>query len=291
MNKNNYWRLIRSGHNPGSYNMALDEALLEIYGAVQAQGETPPAILRFYGWNPACLSIGYAQKAEREVDFEGVQKLGVDWVRRPTGGRAILHESTELTYSLVASTEQSEVAGSVLESYRLISEALLSGLKFLNIEAENAGKENSKVHAATAACFDAPSAYEITIGGRKVIGSAQARRGNTLLQQGTILVEVDVVRLFTALKPPLKQSKEEAIEQVSARLTSLSEALSRPVGFSEAETAFIAGFSHTFNIELRESALTPQEAELAAKLTAEKYSGMEWNMTRQRPTPVFRETR
>ena len=155
--------------------MALDEALLQHYVNSLVKGEHPAPTLRFYGWQPPCLSLGYAQRAEREVDFEGCTRLGVDWVRRPTGGRAILHDWSELTYSLTAMEHEPYLKGGVLESFRKISGALVEGLHRLGVEAETAGKEARG--ASTAACFDAPSAYEITFGGRKLIGSAQARTG------------------------------------------------------------------------------------------------------------------
>ncbi len=269
--------------------MALDEALLEEFLIAQDQGENPPPTLRFFGWQPACLSLGYAQKAEREVDLAGCERLGIDWVRRPTGGRAILHETSELTYSLVASTDDPLLQGGILESYRKISAALLVGLQKLGVGAEAASDEQRKVSSnpATAACFDAPSAYEITFEGRKVIGSAQARRGNALLQQGTILLTVDVERLFTALKPPLSLSREAAIAQVESRLTSLSAALGRNISYAEAEAAFIQGFSEHFNLNFIQSLPTIAETERANNLVSEKYANPAWNMTRQRPAPAF----
>ncbi len=284
------WRLVLSGHSPGAWNMALDEALLESCITALARGEKPAPIIRFYGWQPACLSLGYAQKVEREVDLEGCAALGVDWVRRPTGGRAILHEATELTYTLVAPVDNEQVGGSVLESYRKISEGLLVGVQNLGITATTAGKEQSEAgkNPATSACFDAPSAYEITHTGRKLIGSAQARRGGVLLQQGTILVTVDVARLFTALKPPLRQTREEAIQQVSARLTSLEQISGRVVAFEEAAQAFIRGLETHFGVTLQPHELSAEEQQLTARLVAEKYTNPDWNFTRQRPTPAFR---
>jgi len=285
-NKNN-WRLIRSGHNSGAWNMALDEALLESYLAQHLNNEKPLPIIRFYSWQPACLTLGYAQRAEREVDFDGCKNLSVDWVRRPTGGRAILHESSELTYSVIAAGDEPEILGGILESYRRISAALLVGLKNLGIEASLAGKENAKVVANTAACFDAPSAYEVTYQGRKVIGSAQARRGNVMLQQGTILVSVDMERLFTALKPPPRLNRAEAIEQVGARLCSISQILGYEIAFEEIERTFISGFAEGLGVNLLEDTVTPSENELAARLLTEKYNNLTWNMTRQRPAPIF----
>src|SRR5215213_5352705 len=166
--------------------MALDEALWQEFAASLERSEQPAPILRFYGWQPAALSLGYAQRAEREVNFKACEEMGIEWVRRPTGGRAILHDHAELTYSLVGSVEDPQFSGGVLESYRKISGALVEGLRRLGVEAEMAEKDRrGHADALTSACFDAPSAYEITWQGRKIIGSAQARQRGALLQQGT----------------------------------------------------------------------------------------------------------
>lgn len=283
------WRLIRSGRHPGAYNMALDEALWQQFGGQVEAGQTPAPVLRLYGWEPAALSLGYAQRAEREVDFEACERLGVDWVRRPTGGRAILHDRGELTYSLVAACNDPHFSGGVLESYRKISGALVKGLGNLGVAAELAGKERRGADGAvTAACFDAPSAYEVTWQERKIIGSAQARRKDVLLQQGTILLTVDLEKLFTVLKPPARSSRAEAIAQVASRLTSIEEARGGPVSFSQAEEAFAVAFAEHFEVNLSPASPGAAEIALAQQLTLAKYANLAWNMERQRPTPAFR---
>ncbi|MEW5933385.1 MAG: biotin/lipoate A/B protein ligase family protein, partial [Bacillota bacterium] len=122
------WRLIRDGYHDGATNMAVDEAIM----LAHARGEVPPT-LRFYGWRPPALSLGYAQKAEREVDLEACRRAGVDVVRRPTGGRAVLHDR-EVTYSVVISTAL--FPGSVVETYRRLSAGLVEGLRLLGLQAE-----------------------------------------------------------------------------------------------------------------------------------------------------------
>lgn len=288
----NDWRLLLSGREAGASNMALDEALLQSYSNRLASSSPPfPApILRFYGWLPACLSLGYAQKAEREVNFEACRQLGVDWVRRPTGGRAILHDHDELTYSLVGACGDPLFGSGILDSYYRISQALLEGLQRLGVQAEVAPKVSSHQAAGTtAACFDAPSSYEITFGGRKLIGSAQSRSGAAFLQQGTILLRVDVQKLFQVLNPPQRLSRAAAIEQVSQRLTSIMAARGRIVDFGEAQAAFIAGFEAYFNIHLTPSQPTSTELEFARRLRLEKYANPAWNMERQRPRPVLHQ--
>lgn len=283
------WRLLKSGRDTGANNMALDEALLQEYSAIFPQSPAPPPTLRFYGWSPACLSLGYAQRAEREVNFEACKRLGIDWVRRPTGGRAILHDAGELTYSLTASINDPLFSGGVLETYRKISGGLLEGLGLLGARASLAGKEaRGSDGGGSAACFDAPSAYEITFEGKKLVGSAQARRGSAFMQQGTILLAVDVPKLFEVLNPPPRRTRQEAISQVSLRLTALNEVLNRPVNYEEAQEAFAAGFASHFGVELKEDRPGPFEEELAGRLKQEKYENLTWNLQKQRPLPAFR---
>lgn len=124
------WRFIRSGKCSPAYNMAVDEAVLTMH----SEGRVPPT-LRFYGWNPATLSIGYFQKADEEVEFAELEAKGLGFVRRPTGGRAVLHDQ-ELTYSMIVSEDYPGMPRSVTEAYRVLSEGLLHGFRRLGLQAE-----------------------------------------------------------------------------------------------------------------------------------------------------------
>ena len=119
------WYFINSGPCRPSYNMALDEALLDWH----SNGEIPP-VIRFYEWNPATLSIGYFQEAMKEINLQAVKEQGLGFVRRPTGGRAVLHEA-ELTYSIIVSENYSDMPQTVTEAYRVLSEGLLIGFQNL----------------------------------------------------------------------------------------------------------------------------------------------------------------
>ncbi len=123
------WRFIDSGNCPPSYNMALDEALLEWH----SKGFIPPTI-RFYGWNPATLSVGYFQKVKKEINMAKVKEYGLGFVRRPTGGRGVLHDQ-ELTYSVIVSEEHPAMPESVTEAYRVISAGILEGFKYVGLDA------------------------------------------------------------------------------------------------------------------------------------------------------------
>lgn len=266
-------RLILDNANDGFTNMAVDEAILEACIA----GEVPLTV-RFYRWQPPCLSIGYFQRAGREVDLAGCRALGVDWVRRPTGGRAILHDR-ELTYSIVAREDDPAVSGSILESYRKISTALVAGLRRLGLPAEMSPPRAHPQTVRTAACFDAPSDYEVTIHGRKVIGSAQVRRSGALLQHGAILLEVDLDRQVGVLIPPPGMTREALAVHLRSRLIALGEALGRPLPPEELAQALRAGFEETWGVELLEGELTPAERLRVAALR-EKYRSPAWNERR-----------
>ena len=188
------WRLIMSGLADGPSNMAVDEAITEAVAA----GENPPS-LRFYGWQPACLSLGYRQPWT-VVDTERCVAAGWDVVRRPTGGRAILHVD-ELTYSVIAPAGDPRVKGGILESYRRLSEALADGLIMLGLASAEAPPDPGTTLPAGLVCFDGPSNYEISHKGRKLVGSAQVRKKNVVLQHGTLPLIGDVGRVERCNRP------------------------------------------------------------------------------------------
>ena len=175
----NQWRLIIDPPASGSWNMAVDDALLE---AAQEDGYLPT--LRLYSWNPPCLSLGHAQHI-REVDQEALKKMGWDLVRRPTGGRAILHID-ELTYSITGNAEQPILQGGILESYQKISQAFIQMLQKYSLDPRSREESQQAKNQIEPVCFEIPSNYEITVAGKKIIGSAQARRKNAILQHGAI---------------------------------------------------------------------------------------------------------
>lgn len=166
----------------GFFNMALDEALMESV----REGGAP--ILRFYRWSPACLSLGRNQPARDVYDRAALKRLGIDVVRRPTGGRAVLH-ARELTYSVVAPAEW---GGGPRESYRRINRALAAGLRRLGVPASIQGDSGARAPVPSAEpCFRAPVEGEVVAAGRKLIGSAQVREGRVMLQHGSLLLHDD----------------------------------------------------------------------------------------------------
>lgn len=273
------WRYIDSGNCSPAFNMALDEALLEWH----SEGKIPPTI-RFYGWNPATLSIGYFQKAEKEIDLVAVKKYGLGFVRRPTGGRGVLHDQ-ELTYSVIVSEEHPEMPKTVTEAYRVISEGILEGFKNLGLDAyfaiprtdeEKAGLKSPR----SAVCFDAPSWYELVVEGRKVAGSAQTRQKGVILQHGSILLDLDEDMLFDLFKYPNDRVKERMQRAFKNKAVATNSLRKEPVTIEEAKKAFKEGFEKGLQIDLEPYELTSEEMEYVNQLAKEKYESDEWNFKR-----------
>ncbi|MBA3471579.1 MAG: lipoate--protein ligase family protein [Herpetosiphonaceae bacterium] len=259
-------RLIISPPLDGPTNMALDHALARSVGAGQA-----PLTLRLYRWRPACLSLGYFQRL-REIKLAACQAAGVDVVRRPTGGRAILH-ADELTYSLAAPATHPRLSGRVLDSYRVISAALLAGLQQLGVAAEWAA--TAAAGATSAACFDTPADYEITVAGRKLVGSAQTRTSGAILQHGTLLLSADVDQLYALLDLPGLSAAD-----LAARMIALDEASGRSISFEQAAEGLIAGFTQAWGASFARSAPTAAEWQLAEQLRADRYANPAWTERR-----------
>jgi lipoate-protein ligase A len=256
------WRLLIDAPASGAWNMAVDEVLLDGVGA----GTAPPT-LRFYEWSPACLSLGYFQAFE-VVDLDGCRALGVEVVRRPTGGRAILHDS-ELTYSLALPASVLGHDGGVLPSYYRLSLALQEGLRRLGVPATLA-PESAASSAAThgPVCFDRPSAHEILLHGCKLVGSAQVRRGGGLLQHGSILIEPRIDKLTACLRLP------DGVGGIEAGVAGLAEAgVTDP---AQIATAIGRAFAARFDVSLVEAALRPDELAAAEALADTKYRSAGW---------------
>ncbi len=264
------WRVIEHKPAQGAWNMAVDEAILEsVY-----QGGSRPT-LRLYAWKPACLSLGLAQPFS-EVDTHALIANGWDLVRRPTGGRAILH-TDELTYAVIAQETEPRVRGGVLESYLRLSHALLESLKLLGLypEANEKDTDNQR-KTPNPVCFEVPSNYEITVKGLKLIGSAQARRKEGILQHGAIPLGGDLTRIITALKFEDETAQTNAKERLLAHATTIERELRRRPSWDEVSKALQKAFTTTLNLNLEAGELTPKETRRAQELMQEKYAHPSW---------------
>ncbi|MBI2908385.1 MAG: lipoate--protein ligase family protein [Chloroflexi bacterium] len=263
------WRFLKLAVADGPWNMAVDEAIMTLVGRGQA-----PKTLRFYAWSPACLSIGYFQSVSKDIDIEACAAQGVTLVRRPTGGRAVLHDQ-ELTCSVVALETDDSVSGGIADSFKKISSGLVEGFRRLGLAVRiGPGRPASKAAFRTPACFDATSQHEVTFRGRKLVGSAQCRKGGVFLQQGSIPLFLDSERLFSLFKA----QSDVARRRFADHVLPLGEALCG-VELDDVASALRAGFEKALGPVI-EGALAPQEARLAEHLVASKYRVPDWNLKR-----------
>ncbi len=267
------WRLLVTPPYDGATNMAIDEAIL----LALADGQGVPT-LRFFQWEPPCLSLGYNQHWQ-EVDEAACRRLGYTWTRRPTGGKAILH-TDEVTYSLIIPQDDPRIQGGIVESYRILSFGLLRGLEKLGIEATQASKEevtaSTRIAPGGPVCFDTPSRYEITWQGKKLIGSAQLRRRKIVLQHGTLPLYGDLNRILEVLDFPAEERARQA-ELLPQRATTLEKVLGQTLCYNDVANALTQGFAEQLNLNLEPQPLSELEQTLANKLRAEQYAHDSWN--------------
>ncbi len=242
-------RVIFDHKNRAFWNMALDEALLK---NMKYYGPT----LRFYGWNPPAISIGYFQSLKENVNLDETRRRKVDVVRRITGGGAVYHK-WEVTYSIVISPP----SGKILDSYRLIERGIIEGLKSIGIEARYSGIN------------------DIIVGGRKISGNAQTRKYGGLLQHGTILMDVNVDEMFSLLKVPEEKMRDKIIRDVKERVTSLRH-LGKLIEFEEFQKILAEGFKKALNARLYEEKIDKKIIQDAKQLEEKKYARSEWNYKR-----------
>ncbi|MDI2588015.1 biotin/lipoate A/B protein ligase family protein [Psychrobacillus sp. NEAU-3TGS] len=256
--------------------MALDEALLDWH----SEGLIPP-VIRFYEWNPATLSIGYFQSVEKEIDMDAIEKLGLGFVRRPTGGRGVLHEH-ELTYSVIVTESYPDMPATVTEAYRVISEGLLLGFQNLGLDAyfsvpDTEQKREDLKKPKSAVCFDSPSWYELVVEGRKVAGSAQTRQKGVILQHGAILLDLDEDKLIQTFKFSSDELRERVKASLSKKAVAINKISKNPVTIDECKVAFKKGFEDALEIELVEYKLTEEQELYVKDLEAKRYANDEWN--------------
>jgi lipoate-protein ligase A len=254
------WRLLKGDVYNSFENMAIDEAILE----TRIENRIDNTI-RFYQWNPSAVSIGRFQDTQREVELENCREHGVHVVRRISGGGAVYHDSDyELTYSVVAKQED---LGSydVAENYRLICNGLIEGIRSLGLEADYSRG-------------DRRNCPNVTVKGRKISGSAQAIRKGTILQHGTLLINVDLTRMFKFLKVSTSGNCADWKHRVDQKITSLTGELGYSPSLLEIEKVIIQGFKRVLKINLIKNTLSEAEFRLADQLRAVKFSTELWNL-------------
>lgn len=254
------WRLIIDGDLPGARNMARDMAMLEAV----AEGASPPT-LRLYGWQPPCLSLGRHQDTEA-ADLAFCRAEGVDVVRRPTGGRALLHH-LELTYAVVAPVGVDPLPRSLQDAYRSICKALVRAMRALKVEAELTGGEVN-VHLpsprSSVPCFEVPAGGEVVVRGRKLIGSAMRAHAGTILQHGAIVLDWDGRLQAGSMGLADDGSLRPHITTLGAEL---ARELERPVLQETLVEAFSAEFGVQFEPAQPSHAERAREPELTASFS------------------------
>jgi lipoate-protein ligase A len=255
------WRLLKFETHNAYMNMAIDEAIMDARTRMLV-----PNTLRFYRWNPSAVSIGYFQKLETEVYLENCKKQNVDVVRRISGGGAVYHDACgEITYSVVADKESLK-ADDYLDFYTKIYAGIVEALKILGLEADFQKG-------------DAKNCPNLTVKNKKISGSAQYHRGGIILQHGTILLDVNLEKMFTLLRVPWAKTCMEVVEIAKNRITSIKAELGKEIPIDIVHDALIDGFQRALNVSFKEEILTSYEKALAKKLYEEKYSRTEWNFT------------
>lgn len=247
------WRLFLDGEHTGAHNMAVDEAML----LAHAHDFAPPT-LRFYGWKPSCLSLGRLQK--QLPDAVSSPTAEFDIVRRPTGGRAVWH-AAEITYCAVVRAdllprESRGVAG----AYAYLSAGFLSGLQSLGLPVEMAP---GGVRTDGANCFAASAGCDFVVGGKKLIGAAQCRKDDAILQHGSLLLSIDEAQWRRIAGGPMEGATSlETLGQIFSKETVIE--------------ALCAGFAAQAGAIWQNGGLSEREAALAQMLFSQKYTSRAW---------------
>ena len=244
-------RLIEIREDDGPLSMAIDEAIL----VKRMEGKVPDTF-RLFRFKPSCISLGYFQSYADEIFHENRLENGVDAVRRITGGGAVYHDyEGEITYSVVAN--EKTVGHDIVESYEKVCGGLVKSLEEFGLDGQ--------FHPIN----------DVLIGQKKVSGSAQTRRGDAVLQHGTMMYATDIDAMFSVLNVSKAKMADKILQGIKDRVVTISQALERDVKEGEVIAAMEKGFAEVFG-EMERSELTQEELELAQKLYKEKYSTDAW---------------
>jgi lipoate-protein ligase A len=235
------WRFLNTGFHHGAFNMEFDESL-----ALQLKDSSAIPILRVYGWSPYAISLGFNQNIQ-DFDSPKITQAGIDIIRRPTGGRAILH-AHELTYSIVMKLDNRGPR----DIYHFINEGLLCGLKYMGIEAQLSDQNDNfrKLYQDNSSipCFSSSAKSEIQFEGRKLVGSAQRRYGNVILQHGSLLLGPEHRRITEYLASHIQHARDIIVNDLTTRTSDAETILGRSVLFEEAADCIRHGFEKQCNI-------------------------------------------
>lgn len=267
------WCFLDTGLDDAATNMALDESLLNWH----CEGKIPPT-LRFYGWAKPSLSVGRFQNVDTVIDFNALQKYGCQFVRRLTGGSAVLHDD-ELTYSLVISEQDPSIPKSVREAYYVLSKGVLEGYKNLGIQADYAVPEKSIEKSRTAVCFEKPAYYEMIVNGKKISGNAQTRKNGVLLQHGSIPMRIDEQMLFDLFRFPSEEIRQRKRSDFTDKAITINQITNKIHKYAMLKEAFLKGFETGLDLTFSPLKLSERQWEEVHRLAQSKYATESWNMT------------
>lgn len=252
----NSWRLIDLETHDGYSNMAIDEAILE----ARIEDKVPNTF-RLYRWKPSCASIGRNQSMNREVDIEGCKKLGIDYVRRITGGGAVFHDyDGEITYSIVARKENF-LPMDIDETFKILCKGIIIALGDFGLDAQHG-------------VFHCPSIF---VGDRKISGNAQTIKKDVVLQHGTILLHYDPDLMYSILRVKVAGYKSKVVSSVYQKVTTLEQEAKQTYDFEVVKNTLIEGYQKALNTSFELNSLTEDEMTLTQQLVIEKYKTDEWN--------------
>lgn len=267
------WLFLDSGHHDAATNMAIDEALIHWH----SEGKIKP-VLRFYGWERPSLTIGHFQNVPKTIDFSGIEKHRCEYVRRLTGGSAVLHDD-ELTYSIVVSESHPKIPKSVNKAYYVLAQGLKEGYRNLGIDCYFAQQQLSG-RDRSAVCFEQPAIYELIVDGKKLSGNAQTRMKGVLLQHGSIPISFDSDMLFDLFRFPSERVRERKRKAFANKAISIKAITGKKHTYDMLKEAFLAGFKTGLGIDVEPMTLTEEQWQFIHYLRDTKYATDAWNIDR-----------
>lgn len=266
------WGFLSTGHHDAAINMAIDECLIRWLEA----GDIPPT-LRFYGWSAPTLSVGKNQKITRAIDLDAVKRHDCEFVRRLTGGSAVLHDD-ELTYSLVISEADPHIPKSVTEAYYILSKGVLEGYRELGIQADYAIPKREIRKERTAVCFEETAYYEMIVAGKKISGNAQTRKSGVLLQHGSIPMSMNEHVLFDLFNFSSEALRERQRKSFQNKAITINDITKKKHTYPMLEKAFLTGFQRGLNINIEPIVLSDEQWAEIKQLSETKYRQDDWNL-------------
>ena len=253
--------------------MAIDEAIFR-----ETIKDKKKPTIRFYGWHPAAVSIGYFQDPQNELNLEQCGNMGIDIVRRLTGGKAVFHND-EITYSVVAGVGEKSFPADILGTYKVIGDCLAQGLANLGIKANltPAGRAIKDMEL-NPCCFSNPTQNELLVAGRKICGSAQMRTKGGFLQQGSLLLTFDPVKALSVILP---SSTPEHLAKLSKTVAAINELIAKPIETKEIYNSLRKGFADVLGVQIVEEPLTSGEI-LLKNVLMKKYEDLNWNIKQEK---------